>query len=624
MGEQRIVVYKIENIDSLLNQKDEFTAKIGNINGVTAVDINIDEKDLILRLDAWASEYDVLTSAIKIGEEYGTNISFDDEEVEETKIEPSQKEDVDIETEKNEEKKREEKVDFIEKILTIGLSFLCIVVGLFFGGIPSVQGWIYTFAFAFAGYEVLLSAISKLTEKKKIIEEILVVVSSLILLYLGKRLSGSIVVFSYSLLNFVYNLLENKIKSKMDKMAKREENKNDFEKFYDRYNLIGQVFQTVNDKKITTFYIVLSVVAVLLSFIPPFFNISEYGNLLLSKWLYVGAGVVSFSQVGVFLKAISDVKKFSLLKLVERGTSLYSVDDLDKISQVNKVVFDKTGIVTFPKAEIEEIISDDKDHCVELLKIAESGIVHPIAESIADNDNAGALENRIYKKDKGISCIVDGKKVLIGNKKFMIENGVEIKEYTGNFSPVYLAENGRQIGVVAFKYSLKNNFVGAVLELKNDLGVKSEIISSDCLNYVENLKEETGVSKAIASATDAYKIKYVTESGGLYVGHGEYDGEILSELNFSISMERENGRSLASVSGDVNEIPVIIKTARREKKIYKQNLIISLISKILLFVAFLITSFLTEADCLWWYIVTEGVIACLLEMNALRNLSDPV
>ncbi|MBR1867788.1 MAG: cation-translocating P-type ATPase [Clostridia bacterium] len=627
MSDQRIVVYKIKDAENALKDRAGFLDLVKEIGGVTAVEFNDDENDLVLKLDDWASEYDVMTAVMEIAKKYGADLSFDEDEKEadsdgETAaIVDEEKEEPTDDMKKDEED--DEKGGFIEKALTLGLSAICIIVACFLGNFPDVQTWIYTFAFAFAGYEILLSAISKIATKKNIIEECLILSSSLILLYIGKKFSGSMIAFGYSLLNFLYSRVEYVIKHRIEKLSKNQENIVDFEKFYDRYNTIGDSVSALYSKKAFIVRIVFIAVAALLAFIPPFFNIAKYGQELLNKWLYVGAGVLGLSQVSVLIKIIGDVKRYSILRLAERGALLNSGVGLDSFSEVDKVVFDKTGVVTFPKAEIYEILSENKERCLKLLKIAEKGIVHPIADGICDDESSVEAENVVYERDLGIACLIDGAKVLVGNKKLMTENSVAINEYEGDASPVYVAENGKQIGVVAFKYSVRNNFVGAVLELKNDLGVKSEIISADSLSYVGQLKEETGVAKAVAGASDSYKVKYLAQAKGLYVGHGEYDSEVLSRAPLSVALGKEDPDCAVSVSGDVKEIPNLIKTAKRAKRISKQNFVLPIGYKLVLFLAFIFTYIFTEMDCVRIYVVSDVIITCLLELNSLRNLSDP-
>ena len=104
---------------------------------------------------------------------------------------------------------------------------------------------------------------------------------------------------------------------------------------------------------------------------------------------------------------------------------------LEALSKTEIVVFDKTGTLTEGVFEVQKInpIDITKEELLEVVAYSENYSNHPIAESIKR-----AYEKQIDKTQideikeisgYGISAEIQGKNVLVGNQKLMIENNIE-------------------------------------------------------------------------------------------------------------------------------------------------------------------------------------------------------
>lgn len=117
----------------------------------------------------------------------------------------------------------------------------------------------------------------------------------------------------------------------------------------------------------------------------------------------------------------------------KHGVIIKSGDALEKMGRVNIIAFDKTGTLTFGKLEVSDIISFDKNisesELLALTASAEAKSEHPLGKAVV----AYAKEKGIIlansdsfqmQSGKGICAEVSGRKLYIGNEKYILQNGI--------------------------------------------------------------------------------------------------------------------------------------------------------------------------------------------------------
>lgn len=182
--------------------------------------------------------------------------------------------------------------------------------------------------------------------------------------------------------------------------------------------------------------------------------------------------------------------------------------DLSKLETVGKLdiaVFDKTGTLTTGTPQVVEIIPAGRNTNEKVLSIAASGEMqnnHPIAKALvheASSKNARLLEATgvVLYPGKGITCSIEGKPVVIGSKRLMLEKNINTKSYvikerrlkhTG-CSPIFVAYNHKVIGIIAIRDVLRPESVSAI-EAIRETGLSAiDIISGDS----EELTAETAL-----------------------------------------------------------------------------------------------------------------------------------
>ncbi|MCG8400946.1 MAG: heavy metal translocating P-type ATPase, partial [Firmicutes bacterium] len=121
-------------------------------------------------------------------------------------------------------------------------------------------------------------------------------------------------------------------------------------------------------------------------------------------------------------------------KGAEYGVLIKGGEALETAHRVQTIVFDKTGTVTEGKPKVTDIVSVKGIGEVELLQLsasAERGSEHPLGEAIvnsAKENNAELLKVESFEAipGHGIEVEIQGRKVLLGNKKLMDDRNIEI------------------------------------------------------------------------------------------------------------------------------------------------------------------------------------------------------
>lgn len=241
-----------------------------------------------------------------------------------------------------------------------------------------------------------------------------------------------------------------------------------------------------------------------------------------------------------------------------------------------------------------------------------------------------------YKKLKehpgrGIEGIVEGKKVLIGTKEFLQENGVKI-EYSFEKSPeflyIYVSCEGKFCGYVALKDSLKDDVKKVFNRLKS-LGSKIYILTGDKKEAAEKIVKDLPIDGIYSELLPeekvriAEKIKLENKELGyvVYVGDGTNDSPVLSVCDVGISFVK-NSSYLATLAADIvlldeklYKIVDLIKDSRFTRKIVIQNIVLSLGIKF----AVMFLGILGVAN-LWEAVVADTGAMLLAVLNSLRVL----
>lgn len=298
---------------------------------------------------------------------------------------------------------------------------------------------------------------------------------------------------------------------------------------------------------------------------------------------------------------------------------------LDSLSSAKNIIFDKTGTLTNGTFKVTGIdIKDEektdeynKDDIMEILLMGESLSDHPIAKSIMSTSGKFVDNSRVenYKEisGKGITFVLDGKQVSIGNNK--------IDECTETAS-IHMHINGKHVASIFINDGIKENTSSVIKSLqKND--IKTYMFTGDKKNVALEIGGMLGIDeiKYEMLPTDKFKAYESVEKSGLtiFVGDGINDAPVLKRSSVGISMgsvgsdQAIEASDIVILNDDLEKIPLGISISKYTKHIIKENLIFAIGVKAVI----LVLSVLGLAS-MWLAVFADTGVTLLTILNTLR------
>ena len=370
--------------------------------------------------------------------------------------------------------------------------------------------------------------------------------------------------------------------------------------------------------------------AVVLAFIPPIFSAVYLDGL--KVWGLRAIMLLCVSCPCALVISVPLTYFCGVGAGAQKGVLIKSTNTLEKLSSCNTVVFDKTGTLTKGELKITKILST-KEFSGKLLNLVatiEKNSNHPIANAIkkASVEIAGETEDFTEIAGKGIIAKIKGKTHILGNYKFLKENGIEFKECEELGTKVYLSVDGKFVGCILLNDEIRDEAYGAIRELK-DYGVyKTVMLTGDGKEYAKAIRKELKMSTSVSELMPEDKVKelekIIAENGKkcvAFVGDGVNDAPSITRADVGFAMgalgsdAAIESADIVLTDDDLSKIPYTIRLAKRTNYIAKQNIAISLIVKgaIMLIGAFGIST------NLWLAISADVGVMILSVLNAIRN-----
>lgn len=207
----------------------------------------------------------------------------------------------------------------------------------------------------------------------------------------------------------------------------------------------------------------------------------------------------------------------------KHGVIIKSGEALETMGKVDTIAFDKTGTLTFGKLAVTDIVTFSRDIDKEtLLTFAYSAEIfseHPLAKAISDyakkqNIAPKKVNNFRMYPGKGISAEIDGKKILCGNEKYLLENGVSLSSQSTDILTqlgsqgkafVLVATDQISVGVVALSDVLRPNAQTVIDKLKN-MQVQLLLLTGDNKKTANYFAQKVGVAKIYAQLLPEEKV----------------------------------------------------------------------------------------------------------------------
>ena len=236
---------------------------------------------------------------------------------------------------------------------------------------------------------------------------------------------------------------------------------------------------------------------------------------------------------------------------------------LQEIQKVQTVVFDKTGTLTEGKPVVTDVIGDERE-VLSLAASLEDVSQHPLAQAIVNRASELGIslypvENFQALHGKGVTGIINGKQVLLGNAKLLADLAIP-HDYQERFdllekeakTVVFLSVDGELKGLIALQDVPKENAREAIAKLKKR-GLRTVMLTGDNAGVAHAIAEQIGIEEVIANVLPeekAHEIHKLQKNGKLaFVGDGINDAPALSVADVGIAMG--SGTDIAIESADL-------------------------------------------------------------------------
>ena len=284
-------------------------------------------------------------------------------------------------------------------------------------------------------------------------------------------------------------------------------------------------------------------------------------------------------------------------KGAEYGVLIKSGSALETAHKIQIIVFDKTGTLTEGKPKVTDIVTSegiDENYLLQIAATAEKGSEHPLGEAIVNGASERKLE---FKKTdnfraipgQGIEVVIDGKKILLGNKKLMVESKVSFEklETASNKlaeegkTPMYVVIEGKLSGIIAVADTVKENSKKAIEKL-HSMGIQVVMITGDNRRTAEAIAKLVGIDKTLAEVLPedkANEVKKLQTEGKkvAMVGDGINDAPALAQADIGIAIGSGTDVAMESadivlMKSDLMDVPTAIQLSKKTIKNIKQNL----------------------------------------------------
>ncbi|SDS99896.1 Cd2+/Zn2+-exporting ATPase [Maribacter dokdonensis] len=321
----------------------------------------------------------------------------------------------------------------------------------------------------------------------------------------------------------------------------------------------------------------------------PYFFVEDY---VFRDWLYRALIFLVISCPCALVISIPLGYFGGLGAASKNGILFKGASFLDAMTKINTLVMDKTGTVTKGVFKIKEVVNNStftNEEFMRYLMAIEEQSTHPIAKAILEYKAEGSdLEAKDVSEiaGKGLSGVVNGKTILVGNKALMTANTIKVPTDTETIveSIVLVAIENNFAGYVVIADELKDDAKETITAL-NKVGIKNiMMLSGDKDSITQKVASELNIENAKGGLLPEDKLSEVEalkqnpKNKVAFIGDGINDAPVLAASDVGIAMGGL-GSDVAIETADViiqtdqpSKVVRAIKIGRSTRKIVWQNI----------------------------------------------------
>ena len=278
-------------------------------------------------------------------------------------------------------------------------------------------------------------------------------------------------------------------------------------------------------------------------------------------------------------------------------------DALERLAAVRRIAFDKTGTLTYGTPRVVAVASAlaglDRAGLYALAAGAEQLSEHPLGKAVVAGyreENSGEIapaESFEMLPGRGVSAIVDGRRVLAGNPQLLADHGVAVSPdaerqrlLEEGATMIYVAADGVFAGYLALSDTLRAESAATIAALEA-AGVRPVLLTGDHESAAGAIAARLGIREVRAGCLPEDKLEEIGrwQRDGVHVcmiGDGVNDAPALKKADVGIAMGgvgsdiAVEAADIALVDDEVKELPHLMALSRRMMTTIRINLTFSM------------------------------------------------
>ena len=276
------------------------------------------------------------------------------------------------------------------------------------------------------------------------------------------------------------------------------------------------------------------------------------------------------------------------------GVLIKNAEALEVLEKVDTLVVDKTGTLTEGKPQLTgTALQNDNGETLRLAASLERASEHPLAGAFvaaAEKQKLSLSQPREFASipGKGITGVIDGKRVAVGNAALMADLGAfasaTADTNAANSAPgttLFIAADGKYLGTFSVVDPLKSSTPEAIRALKNQ-GIRIVMLTGDNRATAAAIATKLGIDEFEAEVLPERKLEIIRKLQGqgrvvAMAGDGINDAPALAQANVGIAMGTGTDVAMESggitlVKGDLTGIVRARNLSRATMRNIRQNL----------------------------------------------------
>ncbi len=342
-----------------------------------------------------------------------------------------------------------------------------------------------------------------------------------------------------------------------------------------------------------------------------------------ATWIVVialSAALITWIVSGEIIRAVTILVVFCPCSLVlatptaimaaignatKHGFLVREGDALERLAAVKVIAFDKTGTLTYGTPQVAAVKSTDRDYTDETVYAYAASVEkfseHPLGKAVVRCFRENISENIPESGDftmipgRGVSALIENKRIYAGNSKMMSENSIEIPDEAvretalqldRGCTVIYIAVSDRLAGYIALSDTVREESSSMISEIRK-LGIMPVLLTGDNEKAASAIASQLEIAEVKANCLPENKLGYISDyqednQPVCMIGDGINDAPALKKSDVGIAMGgvgsdiAVDAADIALVDDEVKELPHLLALSKRMMTAIKFNLSFSM------------------------------------------------